>query len=76
MIHTPHFVLKDATRYTLGFEQYLGDACVFFLIEEGRVTIISVVHVDDIFVIGLKIRRDRLRDDLNHWVPVKNVGDL
>ena len=34
---------------TLGFQQCLVDACVFRLVEEGRVAIIAVVHVDDIF---------------------------
>ena len=39
---------------TLGFQQCLADACVFPLVEEGRVGIIAVVHVDDIFAVGLK----------------------
>ena len=41
---------------TLSFQQRLADACVFRLIEEERVAIIAVVHVDDIFVVGLKSR--------------------
>ena len=43
---------------TLGFQQCLEDACVFRLVEEGRVAIIAVVHVDDIFAVGLKSRCD------------------
>ena len=43
---------------TLGFQQCLADACVFRLVEEGRVAIIVVVHVDDIFAVGLKSRCD------------------
>ena len=61
---------------TLGFQQCLADACVFRLIEEGRVAIIAVVHVDDIFAVGLKSRRDVFRDELNQMVPVKNLGEL
>ena len=38
---------------TLGFQQCLADACVFPLVEEGRVAIIKVVHVGDIFAVGL-----------------------
>ena len=37
---------------TLGFQQCLVDACVFRLVEKGRVAIIEVVHVDDIFAVG------------------------
>ena len=43
---------------TLGFYRCLADACVSRLVEEGRVTIIAVVHVDDIFAVGLKSGRD------------------
>ena len=61
---------------TLGFQQCLADACVFRLVEEGRVSIIAVVHVDDIFAVGLKSRCDVFRDKLNRMVPVKNLGEL
>ena len=61
---------------TLGFQQCLADACVFCLVEEGRVAIIAVVHVDDIFAVGLKSRCDLFRDELNRMVPVKNLGEL
>ena len=59
---------------TLGFQQCLADACVFCLVEEGRVAIIVVVHVDDIYAVGLKSRCDAFRDELNRMVPVKNLG--
>ena len=61
---------------TLGFQQCLADACVFRLVEEGRIAIIAVVHVDDIFAVGLKSRCDLFRDELNQMVPVKNLGEL
>ena len=61
---------------TLGFQQCLADACVFRLVEEGRIAIIAVVHVDDIFAVGLKSRCDVFRDELNRMVPVKNLGEL
>ena len=59
-----------------GFQQCLADACVFRLVEEGRVAIIAVVHVDDIFAVGLKSKCDLFRDELNRMVPVKNLGEL
>ena len=61
---------------TLGFQQCLADACVFRLVEEGRIAIIAVVHVDDIFAVGLKSRCDVFRDELNRMVPVKSLGEL
>ena len=61
---------------TLSFQQCLADACVFRLVEEGRVAIIAVVHVDDIFAVGLESRCDIFRDELNRMVPVKNLVKL
>ena len=61
---------------TLGFQQYLADACVFRLVEEGRIAIIAVVYVDDVFAVGLKSRCDVFRDELNRMVPFKNLGEL
>ena len=60
----------------LGFEQCMAYVCVFRLIEDGRMTITAVVHVDDIFAVGQKKRCDRLCVDLNRTIPVKNLGDL
>ena len=45
------------------------------LIESGSVTIITVVHVDDIFAVGRKSRCDQFCDDLNHLVPINNLGE-
>ena len=61
---------------TLGFQQCLADACVFRLVEKGCVAIIAVVHVDDIFAVGLKNRCDVFRDELNRMAPVKNLGEV
>ena len=36
----------------LGLEQCLADACVMRLIESGFVTIVALVHVDDIVAVG------------------------
>lgn len=60
----------------LGFLQCLADACVFRLMEEGRVVMIIVIHVDDIFAVGEKQRCDQFGRDLNEMVPVKNLGEL
>ena len=43
---------------TLGFEQCMTDVYVFRLIEDGRVAITAVVHVDDNFAVGQKERCD------------------
>ena len=42
-----------------GFEQCKTDVCAFRLIEDGRVAITAVVHVDDIFAVGRNDRCDR-----------------
>ena len=38
--------------------------------------IISVVHVDDIFPVGLKSRCDRFRGELKQLAPVKTLEEL
>ena len=47
----------------LGFEQCEPNACVMRLVEAGGVSIVVVVvvHVDDIFAVGLKSRCGRVR---------------
>lgn len=60
----------------LGFEQCLADACVMRLVEQGTVTMVVVVHVDDIFSIGRKSRCDKFGADLNTYVPISNLGEL
>ena len=54
----------------------MTDISVFRLIEDGRVAITAVVHVDDIFEVGQKERCDSLCVDLNRTIPVKNLGGL
>ena len=61
---------------SLGFELSLADACVFRLVEAASVSIIAVVHVDDIFAVGRKERCDRFCEDLSHLVPINNLGEL
>ena len=61
---------------SLGFEQCLADHCVFRLLEAGSVSIIAVVHVDDIFAVGRKERCDQFCEDLNRLVPINNLGEL
>ena len=44
------------SRQTLGrTQQCLEDACVFRLVNAGRVAIIAVVHANDIFAVKLKV---------------------
>ena len=33
-------------------------------------------HVDDMFAVGRKGRCDRFCEDLNHLVPINNLGEL
>ena len=42
----------------------------------GSVSVIAVVHVDDIFAVGREDRCDRFCEDLNHLVPINNLGEL
>ena len=61
---------------SLGFEQSLADACALRLVESGTVSIVTVVHVDNIFAVGRKARCDQFCKDLNRLVPINNLGDL
>ncbi|CAN0006669.1 unnamed protein product [Pylaiella littoralis] len=45
--------------HLLGFESCAADACVMRLVENGSVSMVVVVHVDDIFSIGRKSRCDK-----------------
>ena len=50
---------------------------MFRLVGEGSVGRTAVVlHVDAIFAVGEKERRDQFGTDLNQMVPVKNLGEL
>ena len=60
----------------LGFEQCGADACVLRLVENGSVSIMAVVHVDDIFTAGRKSRCDQFVADLNRYLPINNLGVL
>ena len=61
---------------SLGFEQSLADACVMRLVESGTLSIVTVVHVDDTFAVGRKVRYDQFCEDLNRLVPINNLGEL
>ena len=60
----------------LGFEQCEADACAMRLVEDGGVSVVVVVHVDDIFAIGRKSRCDKFGDNLDAYVPITNLGEL
>ena len=61
---------------SLGVEQSPADACVMRLVESGSVSILAVVHVEDIFAVGRKSRCDHFCDDLNRSVPINKLGEL
>ena len=61
---------------SLSFEQCAADACVMFLVEDGVVSMVVVVHADDIFSIGRTSRCDQFGRDLNQYVPITNLGEL
>ena len=60
----------------LGFESCATDARVMRLTEHNVVVMVVVVHVDDIFSIGLKSRCDKFGVDLNRYAPITNLGEL
>ena len=60
----------------IDFEQCISDVCVFRSIEDGRVSTTAVVHVEDMFAVGLKNRCDVLCNNLNRQIRVKNLGEL
>ena len=61
---------------TLGFEQCLADACVLRLFENGKVSIVAIVHGDDIFAVEPKTKCDHFCQGLNRLVPINNLGEL
>ena len=60
----------------LGFESCAAEACVMRLVEDSVVVMVVVVHVDDIFSIGLRSRCDKFGVDPNRYVPITNLGEL
>ena len=46
------------------------------LVEDGGVSVVVVVHVDDILAIERKSRCDKFGDDLDAYVPITNLGEL
>ena len=72
---TWHYHLVRGMK-ALEFEQCEVDACVMRLVEDGGVSVVVVVHVDDIFAIGRKSRCDKFGDDLDAYVPITNLGEL
>ena len=46
------------------------------LTESGTVSILKVMHVDDIFAVRSKNRCDQFCEDLNRLVPINNLGAL
>ena len=71
---TSHFVLEDTINRVL-CSVWLMRA--YFDLSKSDVWQSLVVHVDDIFAVGLKSRYIKSpRDELNHLVPVKNLEEL
>ena len=44
--------------------------------DEGKVVMTTVVHVDDIFAVGERARCAQLGKDSDQMVSVKNLGEL
>ena len=61
---------------SLSFEKRAADARVMRLVEDGVVSMVVVVHMDDIFSLGRKSRCDQFERDLNQYVPITNLGEL
>ena len=85
-LHRSLYGLKQASRTwhyhlvrgmkALGFEQCEADACVMGLMEDGGVSVVVIMHVDDIFAIGRKSRCDEFGGDLDAYVPITNLREL
>ena len=58
------------------FEQCAAYACVLRLIENGTVSVIAAVHVDDSFPLGRKSWCHRFCENLNKLVPINNLSEL
>ena len=61
---------------SFGLEQCPPDTCVMRLVESGTVSIVTVVHADDIFAVGSKCTCDQFSEDPNRHVPITNLGEL
>ena len=46
------------------------------LVEDGVVSMVVVVRVDDIFSIGRKSRCNQFGRDFNQYVSITNLGEL
>ena len=60
----------------LGFEQSEAEPCMFRMVEDSDVTMLVVVHVDDVFSIATKERCVKFGADLNRYVPTTDLGEL
>lgn len=69
-----HLLVRCMLR--LGFVQCPVDTCMFRLIENEAVTMVVVVHVDDVFAIGAKDRCVKFGGDLKLYVPTTDLGEL
>ena len=43
-------------------------------VESSSVSIVTVVHADDIISVGVKSRGDRFCEDLNRLAPINDLG--
>ena len=55
-------------------EQCEADACVMCFVGAGGVSVVAVVHVDDMFAMGLRSRCVKFGEDLNQFVPINHLG--
>ena len=62
-------MLED-TRFSAVLNGYVR----LLFVEEERVAIIAVVHVDDIFTVGLRSRCDVFRDEFEPNGPRQELG--
>ena len=59
-----------------GFEQSEAEPCMFRMVEDSDVTMLVVVHVDDVFSIATKERCVKFGADLDRYVPTTDLGEL
>ena len=60
----------------LDYHQCEAGSCDMRLVEAGTVPIVAVVHVHDIFAMGLKSRCYTICEDVHQFVPINNLMEL
>ena len=67
-------LIETVVEYSM--EQYRTDPCTFRMVENGKVKLIMVVHVDGIVIAGSDVACRDFHAELNTEFPINNLGKL